>query len=58
MTKIDLFCNSRYNFVHSSPNVNGIAWDNQLSGQVIPLYLSKMMDFTLKMMDYVLKIDG
>ena len=44
--------------MHSSPNVNGIAWDNQLSGQVIPLYLSKMMDFTLKMMDYVLKIDG
>lgn len=24
----------RYNFIHSSPNVNGIGWDNQLSGQV------------------------
>ena len=22
-----------YNFVHSSPNVNAIAWDNMLSGQ-------------------------
>ena len=22
-----------YNFVHSSPNINAIAWDNQLSGQ-------------------------
>jgi hypothetical protein len=24
----------RYNFIHSSPNINGIGWDNQLSGQV------------------------
>jgi hypothetical protein len=24
----------RYNFVHSSPNVNSIGWDNQLSGQI------------------------